>query len=320
MDPEPAAARPLVAIFGPTASGKSALALQACEMFGSEIVTADSRQVYRRMDIGTDKPSKEERARVPHHMIDLVAPDEIYTLALYQEQAYRAIDDILARGKLPILAGGTPLYVNAVIEGWNIPRVEPDQAYRDALFLEAEEQGPEVLHDRLRALDPNSATAILSTNTRRIVRALEVINRTGEPISAQQTKTPPPYAILPLLLSCDRSVLYERIDTRVDRYIERGLVDEVRHLHNLGYAYTLPSMSGIGYRQIGEYLEGNATLEHAVQRIKWDTHAFVRHQANWFRRVNNGQVLDVTRELPAQEVLHLIEGFLSFVPASKRIV
>ncbi len=320
MDPEPAAARPLVAIFGPTASGKSALALQACEMFGSEIVTADSRQVYRHMDIGTDKPSKEERARVPHHMIDLVAPDEIYTLALYQEQAYRAIDDILARGKLPILAGGTPLYVNAVIEGWNIPRVEPDQAYRDALFLEAEEQGPEVLHDRLRALDPNSATAILSTNTRRIVRALEVINRTGEPISAQQTKTPPPYAILPLLLSCDRSVLYERIDTRVDRYIERGLVDEVRHLHNLGYAYTLPSMSGIGYRQIGEYLEGNATLEHAVQRIKWDTHAFVRHQANWFRRVNNGQVLDVTRELPAQEVLHLIEGFLSFVPASKRIV
>src|SRR6478672_5607904 len=207
MDPEPSRKRPLVAIFGPTASGKSALAMQVCELFGGEIVTADSRQVYRHMDIGTDKPSKEEQARVAHHMIDLVNPDERYTLALYQERAYRAIDDILARGKLPVLAGGTPLYVNAVIEGWNVPRVAPDHPYRDALFLEAVVQGPEALHDRLRALDPDAATAILPTNTRRIVRALEVIERTGQPISAQQTKTAPPYSILPLLLSCDRTVL-----------------------------------------------------------------------------------------------------------------
>lgn len=272
------------------------------------------------MDIGTDKPSHEDQARVPHHMIDLVDPDEGYTLALYQEQAYHAIDDILARGKLPVLAGGTPLYVNAVIEGWNIPRVEPDQAYRDSLFIEAEEQGTEVLHDRLRDLDPQAATAILSTNTRRIVRALEVIKRTGQPISAQQTKTPPPYSVLPLLLSCDRPVLYERIDRRVDQYIERGLVGEVRSLHDTGYAFNFPSMSGIGYRQIGEYLEGKATLEHAVQRIKWDTHAFVRHQANWFRRLTNGHVLDVTRESPGREALRLTEGFLSVVQAPKPIV
>ncbi len=294
--------------------------MQVCEMFGGEIVTADSRQVYRYMDIGTDKPSREEQAQVQHHMIDLVDPDEDYTLALYQEQAYRTIDDILARGKLPVLAGGTPLYVNAVIEGWNIPRVEPNQTYRDALFLEAVEHGPEVLHDRLRDLDPDAATAILPSNTRRIVRALEVIDRTGHPISAQQTKSTPPYSILPLLLSCDRSVLYERIDARVDRYIERGLVGEVSHLHDMGYAYTLPSMSGIGYRQIGEYLEGKATLEHAVQRIKWDTHAFVRHQANWFRRVSNGHLLDVTHELPVREVQRLVEGFLRVVPAPKRVV
>jgi tRNA dimethylallyltransferase len=320
MDPAPTAYRPLIAIFGPTASGKSALAMQVCETYGGEIVTADSRQVYRHMDIGTDKPSKQDQARIPHHMIDLVDPDESYTLALYQEQAYRAIDDILARGKLPVLAGGTPLYVNAVIEGWNIPRVEPNLSYRDVLFREAEEQGSEVLHDRLRALDPDAATAILSTNTRRIVRALEVIELTGQPISAQQTKTFPPYSILPILLSCDRTILYERIDSRVDRYVERGLVAEVSDLHDMGYAYTLPSMSGIGYRQIGEYLEGKATLEHAVQRIKWDTHAFVRHQANWFRRVNNGHVLDVTHEAPAPEALRLVEAFLSVVQAPKRIV
>jgi tRNA dimethylallyltransferase len=312
--------RPLIAIFGPTASGKSALAMQVCEMLAGEIVAADSRQVYRHMNIGTDKPSAGEQARVPHHMIDLVNPEESYTLALYQEQAYHAIDDILSRGKLPVLAGGTPLYVNAVIEGWNIPRVEPNHAYRDALFLEAEEQGPETLHDRLRDLDPDSAAAILPTNTRRIVRALEVINLTGQPISAQQTKTPPPYSILPILLSCDRTVLYERIDSRVDRYIKRGLVDEVSHLHDMGYAFTLPSMSGIGYRQIGEFLGGKVTLEHAVQRIKWDTHAFVRHQSNWFRRVTNGHVIDVTHESPAPEALHRIEAFLSVVQAPKPIV
>jgi tRNA dimethylallyltransferase len=320
MDSEPTSARPLVAILGPTASGKSALAMQVCERFGGEIVTADSRQVYRYMDIGTDKPSKQEQARVPHHLIDLVNPDESYTLALYQEQAYQAIDDILARGKLPVLAGGTPLYVNAVIEGWNIPKVEPDQAYRDALFQEADEQGPEVLHERLRALDPASAEGILPTNTRRIVRALEVINSTGQPISAQQTKTPPPYAIMPLLLSCDRTVRYERIDRRVDGYIDRGLVGEVRNLHDMGYDYTLPSMSGIGYRQIGEYLEGKVALDQAVQRIKWDTHAFVRHQANWFRRVNDGLVLDVTQELPVAEALRSVQAFVSVVPGSKRVV
>jgi tRNA dimethylallyltransferase len=294
--------------------------MQVCEAFGGEIVTADSRQVYRYMDIGTDKPSKDDQARVAHHMIDLVDPNESYTLALYQEQAYSAIDDILARGKLPLLAGGTPLYVNAVIEGWTIPRVEPNLAYRDSLFLEAEEQGPEALHERLQQLDPAAAKAILPTNTRRIVRALEVIKQTGKPISAQQSKSPPPYLILPILLSCDRTILYERIDRRVDHYVERGLVDEVSHLHDMGYAFSLPSMSGIGYRQIGDYLEGKATLDAAVQRIKWDTHAFVRHQANWFRRVTDGHILDVTSQPPTGEALSLVKEFLRVVPPANGIV
>lgn len=301
---------PLIAITGPTASGKSTLALQLAEQFGAEIVTADSRQVYKLMDIGTEKPSVEEQARVPHHMIDLVYPDEPYTLALYQRQAYATIDDVLARGKLPILAGGTPLYVNAVLEGWTIPEVEPDMQLRARLEAEAAAIGSEQLHRRLAELDPPAAVKILPSNTRRIVRALEVLERTGKPISSQQDKVPPPYRILTIVLQCDRPELYRRIDLRVDRQVERGLVDEVAGLHARGYRFDLPSMSGIGYRQIGEYLLGKATLEQAIQRIKWDTHSFSRHQGNWFRRAKTAALIDVTHDDPLAEATRLVDTFL----------
>ncbi|HEY0070664.1 MAG TPA: tRNA (adenosine(37)-N6)-dimethylallyltransferase MiaA [Chloroflexia bacterium] len=301
---------PLIAITGPTASGKSALALQLAEELGAEIVTADSRQVYKLMDIGTEKPSLDERARVRHHMIDLVYPDEPYTLALYQREAYATINDIVARGKLPLMAGGTPLYVNAVLEGWTIPEVEPDIQLRATLEAEAEAAGPEQLHRRLAEVDPKAAAGILPTNTRRIIRALEVIKRTGQPISAQQDKVPPPYRILTVVLRCDKPELYRRIDHRVDRQIERGLVEEVAGLHARGYGFDLPSMSGIGYRQIGEYLTGKATLEQAVQRIKWDTHAFSRHQGNWFRRARTASLIDVTDTDPLPQARRLVESFL----------
>lgn len=301
---------PLIAIFGPTASGKSALALSLCESLGGELVTADSRQVYRYMDIGTDKPSKADQARVQHHLIDQVDPDQSYTLALYQEQAYQAINSILARGKLTVLAGGTPLYVNAVVEGWTIPRVEPDRAFRAALEQEAAEYDPASLLERLRHLDPKAAETILPTNTRRIIRALEVIHQTGQPITAQQTKAPPPYHIFSICLECERTLLYKRIDDRVDSYIARGLVEEVASLHARGYPFDLPSMSGIGYRQIGDYLQGKATLPEAIQRIKWDTHAFVRHQQNWFRRAKDAYRLDVTSGSPAEEVIRVVADFL----------
>ncbi len=304
---------PLIAILGPTAVGKSALAIEICEAFEGEIISADSRQVYRYMDIGTDKPGWDVRERVPHHLIDVVDPDEHYSLALYQQDAYSAINDLLARGRVPVLAGGTPLYVNAVIEGWIIPRVEPDTDFRDTLWRAAEESGPAPLYERLRELDPASAATILPSNTRRIIRALEVIHATGKPMSAQQAKSPPPYTILPLLLECCRTRLYKRIDDRVDTYIERGLVGEVQKLHEQGYSYDLPSMSGIGYRQIGEYLLGRATLSEAIQRIKWDTHAFVRHQANWFRRVRGACRFDVTEGTPTVEVLRAVGAFLDFV-------
>lgn len=301
----------LIAIVGQTATGKSALALRICEEVGGEIVTADSRQVYRYMDIGTDKPSPEVQASVPHHMIDLVDPDEPYTLALYQSGAFRTIEEIAARGKVPVLAGGTPLYVNAVLEGWTIPRVEPDLRLRAELEEEAARRGAPALHERLQRIDPAAAAKILPSNTRRIVRALEVITATGQPISAQQAKSPPPYRTLTIGLALQRVELYRRIDERVERQIERGLVDEVAGLHEQGYAYTLPSMSGLGYRQIGEYLQGRATLAAAVQRIKWDTHSFARHQGNWFRRMTEAHWLDVTASDPLDRALSLVREFFA---------
>jgi tRNA dimethylallyltransferase len=303
---------PLVAIFGPTASGKSALAMAIAREFGGEIVSADSRQVYRYMDIGTDKPSALDRAHVPHHMIDVVDPDQSFTLANYQEQATAAIQDIHDRGKLPVLVGGTPLDVNSLTEGWTIPRVEPDPAFREALEQLASREGPGPLYARLSELDPAAARSILPTNTRRIIRALEVIESTGSAMSAQQGKQAPDYRILSVCLQCERSVLYKRIDERVDSYVARGLVDEVRGLHERGYAFDLPAMSGIGYRQIGEYLQGRATLSEAIQRIKWDTHAFVRHQGNWFRRATSAHVLDVTESPPEQAATEIVRDFLIF--------
>ena len=302
---------PLVAIVGPTASGKSALALRLCHAFDGEIVTADSRQVYRRMDIGTDKPSVHEREHVPHHMIDLVDPDEPYTLALYQSEAYKVIDDIIGRGKVPVFAGGTPLYLNAVLEGWTIPRVEPDMTLRAELEAEAANVGPEALHERLRSLDPAAAEGILRSNTRRIVRALEVIAVTGRTISSQQGKVPPPYRMLVVGLDAPRERLYERIDARVDAQVERGLVGEVESLHQSGYSFDLPSMSGLGYRQIGDYLQGKATLPEAVQRIKWDTHAFCRHQGNWFRRMKSAHWLDVSDTDPFDNAHGIVRSFLN---------
>ena len=301
---------PLVALIGATATGKSALAVSICQAIGGEIVTADSRQVYRYMDIGTDKPGMTERLAVPHHMIDLVDPDEPFTLALYQTGAYRTINDIISRGRVPVLAGGTPLYVNAVVQGWTIPRVEPEPELRQKLEREAREHGSEQLHERLKTLDPVAAEAILPSNTRRVIRALEVIALTGQPISAQQRKEPPPYRMFTLGLHCEREELYKRIDARVDRQVERGLIDEVRSLHERGYSFDLPSMTGLGYRQIGQYLQGLATLPEAAQRIKWDTHAFVRHQQNWFRRLRSAHWIDVTTTDPTEEAIQLVKEFI----------
>jgi tRNA dimethylallyltransferase len=301
---------PLIVIVGPTAVGKTRLALRLAQEFDGEIISADSRQVYRGMDIGTAKPTLEECRRVPHHLIDVVAPDKPFTLAQYQGLAYEAIDDVLARGKLPFLVGGTGQYMRTVVEGWGIPRVPPNEELRAELYCQAEVEGAEAIHARLREVDPLAAERIDSRNVRRVVRALEVYLETGQPISELQRKKPPPYHILQIGLTMERQQLYRSIDERVDRMIEQGLVEEVRGLVERGYGYDLPSMSGLGYQQIGMYLRGEVSLEVAIQLIKHHTRRFVRHQYNWFRLSDEGVRWFDALPGPYEEIRELVASFL----------
>jgi tRNA dimethylallyltransferase len=271
--------RPLLVIVGPTAVGKTALSLKLAQIFTGEIISADSRLFYRGMDVGTAKPSTAERALVRHHLIDICAPDETLTLADYQKLAYRVIDQVQANGRLPILVGGTGQYVRAVVEGWGIPRVAPHPALRRAL---AKLGGPELAR-WLRCLDPTAATKLDSRNVRRVIRALEVTLVKGRPISELQRKRPPPYQICQIGLQRDRQSLYQRIDERVDLMIAEGLLAEVERLREKGYGRHLPAMSGLGYRQLWAYLDGEMSLDEAVDRIKFETHRFARQQATWFR-------------------------------------
>ncbi len=263
--------------------GKSALALELAESLGGEIVSADSRQVYRYMDIGTGKPSREDRARVPHHLIGVVDPDQDFSLALYQRLAYQAIDEIFRGGHLPFLVGGSGLYITAITSGLRIPEIPPDPELRQELEALARSRGAEWLHQKLMEVDPQAAGRVDPRNVRRVVRALEVYRATGVPFSHWQRREPPLYAALMLGLTMERGDLYRRIDERVDRMIALGLVDEVRGLAARGYGFDLPAMSGLGYGEVGRYLQGKISLGEAVQMIKHRTHRFVRHQYNWFR-------------------------------------
>jgi len=274
---------PVVAIVGPTAVGKTELALRLAHSFHLEVVSADSRQIYRGMDIGTAKPGPAERSRVPHHLVDVLEPDRTLTLAEYQELACAAIDDIFARGKLPLIVGGTGLYVRAVIENWLIPRVAPDLELRDQLEAEAREDGGGRLYRRLQQVDPAAAARIHPRNVRRVIRALEVYLVSGRPISHQQRRGVPRYDAFVLGLSAPRPVLYLRADERVDRMIGGGLVEETRALLAAGYSADSPALSGLGYKQVIGYLRGEYDLGEAVRRIKTGTHRYIRQQYTWFR-------------------------------------
>ncbi|MDD5338125.1 MAG: tRNA (adenosine(37)-N6)-dimethylallyltransferase MiaA [Dehalococcoidales bacterium] len=273
----------IIAIVGPTGIGKSRLALHLAPIFQGEIVSADSRQVYRYMDIGTAKPTAEELKSVPHHLIDIVDPDDDFNLAAFQELASQAITDIHKRNKLPFLVGGTGLYVKAVLEGWQVPRVSPDVIFRYNKVKGVGEGNVDELYQELLVADPDAAAKIDRRNVRRVIRALEVHAKSGRASSRRERKIPPPFTPLIIGLTAPRSSLYNIVDRRVDSMIERGLVKEVENLLQRGYDFTLPSMSGIGYQQIGQYLSGELTLEAAVSKIKTETHRFIRHQYAWFR-------------------------------------
>ena len=274
---------PLIVIVGPTAAGKTAVSIALAERLEGEVVSADSRYLYRGMDIGTAKPTAEEMRGIPHHLIDVADPEETWSLAVYQRQAYQVIDAIHSRGKLPILVGGTGQYVRAIIEGWRIPPQAPDPGLREALNRWAEEIGAEAFHARLRRLDADAADLIDYRNVRRVVRAMEVIFHTGERFSDLRRKQECPYMPILLGISREREELYQRIDQRIDLMLADGLVAEVAGLLAAGYAPNLPTMSAIGYGEIIQYLQGEISLEEAVALIKRNTRVFVRRQANWFK-------------------------------------
>ncbi len=271
--------RPIVVLIGPTAIGKTAISLRLATRFGGEIVSADSRLFYLGLNIGTAKPSDAERSLVPHHLIDICKPDETITLGEYKRLAMAVIRDIQTRGRVPFLVGGTGQYIRAIVEGWDIPEVPPQKRFREIL---GNMDDQEVLR-WLRFLDPKSARRIDPRNIRRVIRALEVTVYTGRPMSNLQQKNPPDDDILNIGLTCDREILYARIDERVERMIVTGFLDEVMELRQKGYDRYLPAMSGLGYRQLWAYLDDELTLDQAVERIRFETHRFARQQYTWFR-------------------------------------
>ncbi len=273
----------VLVIVGPTAVGKTALAVHLAQHLGGEVISADSRQIYRGMDIGTAKATTQEQAVAPHHLIDVVEPDQELTLAHYQRLAMDAIAAVWARGRLPMMVGGTGLYVRAVLEGWTIPEVPPNETLRERLYERAEREGHEALHAELAEVDSAAAERIDARNVRRVIRALEVYRETGTPISELQHKCPPGYDTLILGLTMPREWLYERVDRRVDEMVAHGLVQEVRGLLDRGYDPDLPSMSALGYAEIIQHLQGELSLEDAVALIKRNTRRFIRQQYNWFR-------------------------------------
>ena len=274
---------PVIAIVGPTGVGKTALSLALAERFPVEIVSVDSRQVYRGMDIGTAKPTPEEQASVPHHLIDVVEPTEEFSLAVYLDMARSAIRDVQARGKTPLLVGGTGQYLWALLEDWRVPAVAPDHDYRQELAELARSQGVAALHPRLAEVAPPAAARIDARNARRVIRALEVCRQTGSRWSELRCRGEEPYRSLVMGLTLPREQLYHRIDRRVEQMVGDGWVDEVERLLERGVGLEQPCMASVGYREMAAHLAGDVALDDAIRNIKADTHGFARHQYAWFR-------------------------------------
>lgn len=302
--------RHLIAIVGPTAVGKSEIAIAVAERLSGEIVSADSRLLYRGMDIGTAKPNVAERIRVPHHLIDVAEPDEIWSLAVFQKAAEDAIAGIHSRNRIPLLVGGTGQFLRAILEGWAPPKLAAQPKLRAALEMWVEKIGKESLHSRLRTLDQEAAQKIDPRNVRRTIRALEVIFSTGQKFSTARRKLESPYRVLQIGLTRPRVEIYKRIDERIKAMLEAGWLYEVKALMTQGYSSDLPSMSAIGYRQLIAHLEGKNTLEEAVEEIRRATRIFVRRQANWFKSSDpNIQWFDAGNENIVDQIETAIKQF-----------
>jgi len=279
--------QPLIILTGPTASGKTALSVELAKRIGGEIISADSMQVYRHMDVGSAKVTKEEMDGVPHHLIDVLDPQDAFNVVVFQELAKNAMKEIYANGHIPIIAGGTGFYIQALLYDIDFTENDGDMEFRKHLENLAAERGTEVLHDMLKQVDPKSAEAIHANNVKRVIRALEFYEKTGQRISdhnEEERQKESPYNFAYYVLNMDRKVLYDRIDRRVDLMFEHGLEDEVKMLKSMGCTRDMVSMQGLGYKEVLDYLNGDISLDEASYIIKRDTRHFAKRQLTWFKR------------------------------------
>lgn len=307
--------KPLIILTGPTAVGKTKASIGLAKAVDGEIISADSMQVYRHMDIGSAKIKPEEMEGIPHHLIDVLEPDEEFHVVKFQELAKKAMREIWERGHIPIVTGGTGFYIQALLYDIDFDENEKEDAYRKELEAYAREHGAESLHEKLALVDPASAETIHPNNVKRVIRALEFYEQTGKRISEHnetQRQRESPYAFAYFVLTDDRAHLYERIDRRVDQMIEEGLVKEVQALKDKGYTKQLVSMQGLGYKEILDYLDGNYTLEEAIYTIKRDTRHFAKRQLTWFKRERD--VIWIDKQASDYEEEQILEKMLSRLP------
>lgn len=297
--------KPLVILTGPTAVGKTKTSIELAKRIGGEIISADSMQVYKGMDIGSAKIRKEEMEGIPHYLIDVLDPKESFHVVYFQKLAKEAMETIYEKGKIPILVGGTGFYIQAVLYDIDFTSKDSDAVYRAALEKEAEEKGNKTLHERLKAVDAEAAAQIPCNNRKRVIRALEYYHLTGGKISEhnkEQRQKESPYAFCYFVLTDERSKIYERIDSRVQNMLEQGLLEEVKALKDQGLTKDMVSMQGLGYKEILAFLDGEISMEEAVYRIKRDTRHFAKRQLTWFRREKEVLFLDmaVYRDRPEE--------------------
>ena len=306
--------RPLVILTGPTAVGKTALSIALAKEIGGEIISADSMQVYRHMDIGSAKITPEEMEGIPHYLIDVLEPDQEFNVVVFQELAKQAAAEIYSRGHIPIVAGGTGFYIQALVYDIDFTENDEDTAFRRTLEEQAKREGAEALYERLRAVDPESCESIHAHNIKRVIRAIEFYEKTGKKISEhnrEQRQNDSPYNFAYFVLNDDREQIYERINGRVDLMMAQGLVEEVRALRESGCRKEMVSMQGIGYKELLSYLEGETSMEEAVYLIKRDTRHFAKRQLTWFRREKEVIWVDKTVfDHDSQKILNFMQDFL----------
>lgn len=306
--------RPLVILTGPTAVGKTALSIALAKAIGGEIISADSMQVYRHMDIGSAKITPEEMEGIPHYLIDVLEPDQEFNVVVFQELAKQAAAEIYNRGHIPIVAGGTGFYIQALVYDIDFTENDEDTAFRRTLEEQAKREGAEALYERLRAVDPESCESIHAHNIKRVIRAIEFYEKTGKKISEhnrEQRQNDSPYNFAYFVLNDDRERIYERINVRVDLMMAQGLVEEVRALRESGCRKEMVSMQGLGYKELLSYLEGETSMEEAVYLIKRDTRHFAKRQLTWFRREKEVIWVDKTVfDHDSQKILNFMQDFL----------